>query len=240
MWIKKPDQGNPPDSGVYDVGFLFKHGNIYVMDNHAAAGWCWLNELDPKKDYNFFHIDRHFDLIDNISRSFLRDLKISDLATIDQYLALKTDVGALMGSQVFRFDNYIMNIFHILPNFFNNNIFATHRDGHVADAITINYYPEITSLHSDLAYQVSQDSRHKWILNLDLDYFFTDLSSTQYFQFLSDRYIDLLCDQILRVSDRIAVITIAMSDYFCNGQENSRHVLERVGTKLGFKVEWPG
>lgn len=240
MWIKEPDSSNPPQNGVFEVGFVFKQDKVYIMDNHLAAGWCWLNEVDIESKYNFFHIDRHYDLLDNNPTTFLKSIKKSDVDTLDKYISLKVFFAALNdSSQVFRFDNYIMNMIHRWPNFFMMNIFATHDDGDIAKGINIDYYPALTSLPSDLAYQIQQKSENKWILNLDLDYFFTDSSSTEYFQFLTNDYIDLICDDILLVYDQISVITIAMSPYFCNGWDNSKAVLDRICSKLNIKIDFP-
>lgn len=41
----------------------FEKQNIYIMDNHRLALWCWINEID-KKDYGKYaliHIDDYFD-----------------------------------------------------------------------------------------------------------------------------------------------------------------------------------
>lgn len=77
MWIRNiPNDYMSKDSGVSNLNFLYKEDNIYIMDNHLAAGWCWLQELQPKTSYNFFHLDRHADLICNApinSYEFLKD-----------------------------------------------------------------------------------------------------------------------------------------------------------------------
>ena len=48
-------------SGSVATNFVWKSGNVYVMDNHRVALWCWLQELDLTKQHSLVHIDRHTD-----------------------------------------------------------------------------------------------------------------------------------------------------------------------------------
>ena len=32
-------------SGCYNMNFLFNNGKFYIMDNHLAAAWCWLQKI---------------------------------------------------------------------------------------------------------------------------------------------------------------------------------------------------
>ena len=50
-------------SGCYDLNILFRSKNFYVMDNHGAALWTWLQHIDTNKKYNFIHIDKHDDTL---------------------------------------------------------------------------------------------------------------------------------------------------------------------------------
>lgn len=36
-------------SGCYNMNFLFNNGKFYIMDNHLAAAWCWLQKIDIQK-----------------------------------------------------------------------------------------------------------------------------------------------------------------------------------------------
>jgi len=240
MWIKEIDENITDRNGVYDIGFIYQSGKIYLMDNHMAAAWCWLNELDIKKEYNFFHVDRHYDLLNNSSEKYLRSLSIEKPLNLQQFVDLEVEKTCeACNKQLFRFDNYIMNMIGLYPNMFKRLIFATHRDGSTPPDLEIEYYPEIQSLPIELAYQINEYDDRNWILNLDVDYFFTDKTSTSYMQFLDEEYIDAVCDQILLVYDKIDVITIAMSPYFCDGWKNAKRILERIAVKLNFDVELP-
>lgn len=46
-------------SGCYNMNFLFNNGKFYIMDNHLAAAWCWLQKIDTSKRYGLFHCGRH-------------------------------------------------------------------------------------------------------------------------------------------------------------------------------------
>ena len=239
MWIKKynPSQNN---DGVHDLGFLYKADKVYIMDNHMAAAWCWLNKLDVAKKYNFFHIDRHYDLINNESPQHLKSLEISNKLNIEDYITLQVEnTCAACNKQLFRYDNYIMHLFYLLPNLFRQKNFATHNDGSIPERFDIDYAISVDSLPKEFDYQIEYNQGDNWILNLDIDYFFTDLNSTEYIQFLDEEYIDALCRSILKVYNKIDVITIAMSPYFCNGWTNSKRITERITKNLGINIDLP-
>lgn len=42
------------------------------MDNHLCASWCWEQKINPEYQYGIFHIDRHYDLLNNLSDAYLR------------------------------------------------------------------------------------------------------------------------------------------------------------------------
>lgn len=46
-------------SSFENLIFLWKTDNVYVMDNHLAAAWYWMQECKADSRYNFLHIDRH-------------------------------------------------------------------------------------------------------------------------------------------------------------------------------------
>lgn len=87
MWLKETS-GNIYDkeSGTHSLNFLGQDRNIYVMDNHLAAGWCWLNSLNPNEQYNFFHVDQHQDLCGGLAtRDVLDKIKGQYPFGIDRY-----------------------------------------------------------------------------------------------------------------------------------------------------------
>lgn len=65
MWIFKKEKIGI--SGCYEMNFLYNSGKFYIMDNHLAAAWCWIQKIQSNQNYGLFHIDKHYDLIDNLS-----------------------------------------------------------------------------------------------------------------------------------------------------------------------------
>lgn len=50
-------------SGSHEINILFKSNNFYVMDNHGAVLWTWLQHIDTKEKYKSIHIDKHYDTL---------------------------------------------------------------------------------------------------------------------------------------------------------------------------------
>lgn len=41
------------------------------MDNYLAAVWCWIQKIRTRQSYGLFHIDQHYDLLNNLSTANL-------------------------------------------------------------------------------------------------------------------------------------------------------------------------
>lgn len=55
MWLKElPPYYLHKRSGMINLNGLWNDGNIYVMDNHRAAAWCWLHSCDKTAKYTFY------------------------------------------------------------------------------------------------------------------------------------------------------------------------------------------
>ena len=76
-------------SGSVEQNFLCRAGNVYVMDNHRAALWCWLQELDLTAPHSLIHIDRHPDALQSRLDEWLKHLP-SWAAGIDAYLSVES------------------------------------------------------------------------------------------------------------------------------------------------------
>tara|TARA_R110002020_G_scaffold402129_1_gene612318 strand:+ start:389 stop:1105 length:717 start_codon:yes stop_codon:yes gene_type:complete len=224
MWIfKKEKIGN---SGCYEENFLFKEGKFYIMDNHRSASWCWLREVDLKKNYNLFHIDRHYDLLENLSIDVVN--KVRPELLNENYSKYSNAVILENKFPIVRFDNYILLIDLLFPNLFSKKYFATHEDGTYPEDF-IYYSPDLFSLPNNICYWMNEKhDNNKWILNIDLDYFFTDDSSGVPYQFLTDEYIIKICENVSQCLPRVEVVTIALSPDFCNGWANSFSKLKLI------------
>ena len=251
MWIKSFNGNLSTKSGTYDANFLFKEDKFYVMDNHLSATWCWLQELDLKKKYNYFHIDRHYDLLDNKPdfRQYLSTRKI-DLTSLDfeEYLKLPDEELGMMPTNnrpypLFRFDNYLPFFNRANPKVLAKRYFATHEDGTIPQDFKIDYRPQIYEVFENINYWLSDKTINEgsagWVFNLDIDYFFQ--GRTDEFQFLTDEYIISICEEIKQSLEQIKVITIAMSPEFCGGWKESYRITKIITNffKLDFSLPFP-
>ncbi len=236
MWIKEP---NVPLGESFDdnLNFVYQHGNIYVMDNHLAASWCWMNALNIENQYNLFHIDRHYDLLDhpNTVKTQIIDAGVQlNTLTLDQYTALKQPMIGNGEEPLFRWDNYIVNLSLVYPQLFNLRNFATHRED-TANEDFIDQEFEIDYLVNNIDHEIKKEIQNQWILNLDIDYFFGTSEEGKY-QMLSDDYIIELCKNIRKVAANIAVITICLSPDCCGGWDISIQKARLICQQFGFEL----
>lgn len=231
-------------SSYYNLNLLQKEGNAYVMDNHLAALWCWLQVIDTESNYNLLHIDRHYDLLDSQTEYWVNSIidqgiNLSEIS-IEEYSDIKyiNADGPLPTYKypLFRWDNYLTMLYELYPNLIISNIFATHKDGDKPDRFSIDDY-ESWDLQKELSYWLNNRNENKWIVNLDIDYFFTD-DDDNYFQLFTDEYIIKIADELKQSIHRIEVLTIALSPEMCGGWEIAERVVSLITNHLGmdFKI----
>ncbi len=228
-------------SGAINQNFLFNNGKFFIMDNHRAAAWCWAQKLDFTKNYSLFHIDRHYDWgvcnLDNF-RGDLRTMSIQD------YLDAKLDLkDGLKNSlyPVFDWANSMPAFIKLFPETISKLFFATNYRGSRPPKKIDVCEVENEYLLSDF---LDFSNNRRWIVNLDIDYFFADLSQN-WEQILDDSYIKGVCEIIKKQMDKIEVITIALSPECCGGTanalgwRNSIRVAEMISGYfcLGFKID---
>ena len=53
------------ESGIYNVNMLYRKENVYLMDNHLSALWCWVKHRQEEKiiigNPQIIHVDHHND-----------------------------------------------------------------------------------------------------------------------------------------------------------------------------------
>jgi hypothetical protein len=218
-------------SEAWDINFVWKKDNIYIMDNHRAALWCWLQEISPLDKYMLLHIDRHYDTANDAGH--LPSLKLEHLfsITLEQYLSISYP-SSPPGEKypLFRDDNYMWPLFPVDGSPITEFIFATHNDESPPD---FEGWHEIApcallKLCSEFKY-----SEHEWIVNIDLDYFFHDFfrqNEPIYIRLFSDQYIERVFSSIRYhyQQGKIAVLTIALSPEFCGGWNNAEQICSMV------------
>ena len=224
------------NSNTFDLKILKNSGKVYLMDNHMAAAWCWTQKIDFTKSYNLFHIDKHYDLLNGNLECCVKSIKNQKFnfkeSTIEEYINLKYSIPGIQREyQVFRFDNYMTILKELYPTIFRALKFATHKDGTIPTNWDF-YEPEIIDLPtSNIDYWINKEDSN-WIINIDIDYFFTKNSNDEYFQFLTDEYILGFTRQLKKVWTKIEVLTIALSPSFCGGMENSSRIADLIIKEL--------
>ena len=204
-WILEPPSNCMElESNIDCLNFLYRKGKFYIMDNHLAAGWCWLNTLNKQKEYGFIHIDQHNDCINNKNLALCQDILLKDELTLFEYTSLCLD-----GEKVFIWDNYILQIRQLLPEWFKGARFSTRKEPRRED-IETQFNPSAIDLLSKIKSFVP-GTNNDYILNLDIDYFFDDNGVRT----STDDEIRQLAQEIKRLLPNIAVITIALSPDCC-------------------------
>jgi hypothetical protein len=203
-------------TGVYRQNFLWRSDNVFVMDNHRAAAWCWSQCVDPSSDHALVHIDRHWDALSSQLDTWLFLLSNGIPGSIDDYLAIAQDLDFGGKAPLFRWDNYLSIYLALTGQKVTKSFFATHGDGDRP-----NHSPMVelssTELLACLPGAIS-DLRVPIIMNVDLDYFFGpglegDGEDEMAIRILDNAYVDRVTAEIaaLDQAGRLPVITIALT-----------------------------
>lgn len=218
-------------SGPSDDNVLWKEQNIYVMDNHRLALWCWFQEMEKGARYNLLHIDAHPDLNESALKDFNHDLWQMDL---EEYRSTwQSDINL----PLFRFDNYLEIFLKKYPESVGLTFSATHHlgspKGLAQEVKALDLVKQLKEIFSGKKY-INDLS---WIVNLDLDYFFS--AQPEKLQLFSDEYIEAIAES-LRLgleSGMIKVLTIALSPECCGCWEKAEAMLEKVSRAVQAKKE---
>ena len=208
-------------SGPSEDNLLWKNNAIYVMDNHRLALWCWFQEMEKGIRYNLFHIDAHPDMNESALKDFNHDLWTMSL---EEYRKVwQEDIN----SPLFRWDNY-MEVF--LKNYSENiglTLSATHHLGS-NKGLQVEVKPyELLKRMNDIFDGKKYINDHTWIVNLDLDYFFS--AQPEKVQLFSDEYIQKIAELLLMGinSGMIKTLTVALSPECCGGWEKAESMLAK-------------
>jgi hypothetical protein len=215
MWIKEPNR--VLGKSLNDtVNFLYKEDNVYVMDNHLAAAWSWLDTVDPRKSHYLLHIDRHYDLLsfsNTVQAEILdKEIELSDLS-FQAYLDLRQYGNNGDSWPLFRWANYILNLKLVYPDFYKETYFST-RDNGCRGGDFIDHDMRYDELLSSIGNLVESKNDAGWIINLDIDYFFHNDDLTQVHD---DQEMRELATQIKKILDKVEVFTICLSPECCGG-----------------------
>lgn len=207
-------------SGPDHVSFLTlqktEQGSIYISDNHKMALWCWGEILKQNLNTTFsiLHIDAHFDCDSRGEVQFPKNWKE---LTFEGLYGLKMSDNLPM----VRWDNYFPLFVKYESGLINQMISVTHDIGK-----KIKFDKEISAWDIPKYLDNILLSEKKWILNIDLDYFFARRFKEA--PMFSDQYIEYIFS-LLKLSydeDRVLCITVALSPECCGSWENSERILK--------------
>lgn len=229
-------------SGPATQNFLWQSGNVYVMDNHRAAMWCWLRHIRPGAKHSLFHIDRHTDTLQSRLESDRQHYPANwhDL-TIDEYLALSfpppEDTLPLI-----RWDTYLSIYLDVFGKQVDGCIFATHQCGDKPNLKSAMDVP-VWDVPDNIDYWIEQH-KNPWIMNIDIDYFFAPMDFTTIaIQMISDVCIKHCMDVVRAKMDdgSIAVTTICLTPEpgYTGGWAQSERIMELMLDKLGVRFKLP-
>lgn len=219
--------------------FLWNESNIYIMDNHRAALWCWMQHVKSGQNYGLFHIDAHYDAA-TISPSVISSASNIGSLSFDQFLNLSTTNSSGVSTPIVRWDNYLYLFQETHHSQIAEFFLATHALG--TPPPKKPHWEEVHMSHllNELDDYLNLDGHDGWILNIDLDYFFSH-QSNRYFKLQSDHYIS----EIFRIvgqavkSKRIACLTICLSPECCGGWSSAETICYQLCDEIGISFRLP-
>ena len=232
-----PFQGRNPSS-AYDQNFVWRRDNVYVMDNHRAALWCWCQHIEKDSKYNLLHIDRHYDALQTLDEEALAK-HLPDPWEVDLQVALDSTSPSVRcsgnESLCLRYDNYLSILVAKWPEILGRCVLATHKQGNPPRIDRIEFKPYKLLSDIGLIFKTPEcnDDTQQWICNIDLDYFFRESGqegdhshlrrfSTAYVRHIFSSLKDTLA------TGKIAVLTMALSPECCGGWANAEKLAYEV------------
>lgn len=199
---------------VCGLSFLYKIKDkpIYFMDNHGAALWCWVQEMEAGIKYNLIHIDRHYDTrhgdglveekLNNINSSPIEEL------TIEEFLNRKITIDDSI-QNIMRYDDFLLlfikkykdNIGKVILANINSAGNPADDPSQTCNDIEIEKYESKEELLNSLEVISGLENL---IIDIDLDYF-TDGKNITFTKKEINQVLDIV------KSENIKCITIASS-----------------------------
>lgn len=237
------------ESSHSKLNFLYKLKNIYFMDNHRAASWCWEQHTQPNSKINLIHIDAHSDATEISMRNF-KMLPDPKLCSIIEYLETEEITHCENRLKVVRWDNYISAFLHShrknidyimtctngsssIKGLFNDTsqiIIANNNvKSHILPALnSLHKYAQKNSLHND--------TPKKTIINIDLDFFSGKCNTNQQ----PEKYLKDIAEKIGKlITCENICITICISPECCGGWAEAERLLKIFNHHAGINFKLP-
>lgn len=226
-------------SGNVNQNLLWNEGNIYIMDNHRAALWCWFQHFKNNERYNFFHIDQHYDAgTEHLSDSGISPNQLLGY-NLEDYLDAEY-TSNINGSKhkVIQWGDYVSIFFKFFPQRFDKVFFATQREGSNDNKPKNFGEKELFNLIQNFDSWLSDD--FKWIVNLDLDIFYHNVND-ETVKFIDDEFINGFAKELKKSYDKgkFLVLTIALSPECCGGWSNSEKILKIFTEEFNLEFDLP-
>ncbi|SDH28913.1 hypothetical protein [Mucilaginibacter gossypii] len=131
--------------------------------------------------------------------------------------------------QILRWDNYI-NLFLEKTPVIAFAYFITQKDG------DLNFKPEHREIEFYDLFELEINGTDKWIINVDIDYFFTKPDGQNPIRLYSDEFIHAFGRWLSKKEAAAAQITICLSPECCGGWLNAIKVANILGEHLDFHL----
>lgn len=205
------------------------------------------------KSIIFMHIDRHYDMLNCFFANDVEYIRANKGMSYDQFASLRRINDT--SQNVCKWDNFIQIGYSVCPNWFQNRIFVTYKEGTPRgnwpgkQMLQINEYePKYVSSEIEkhiLSSSVAKDYVHlPWLVSLDLDFFFPYSEGTSK-HVRPDEEIISVARCLQSSMDNIKLLTIALSPDCCSdsgasiGWMNTFRVLKLMSKEMDALKEFP-
>lgn len=235
-----------------EIKLLVRHGNTFVMDNHLAASWCWLQCCSSKESYKFVHIDRHPDLCYPglfYGKEINWDSFIGNdtSASLNRYLNTSWNHYGSPEIKLFQWNNYISLTQRKYSDWFSDSLFIIkgkyEQDDNKFDNNNKIRFILGKDFAGDLEEYLKNSKDGSCILNLDIDYFFMgtywdDNNSDKINCKYDDSEISNIGMLLEKYSKKYKVVTIALSPECCGGIKESLRVFNILRKEMSAMKEF--
>lgn len=224
---------------TFDQFFVCNEDSIYIMDNHRAALWCWLQEIttDKNNKFNLLHIDNHLDMTPKGLDCCFSSKYALKKTSIKQYLIMRHSCKEYGTIPIFSYDNFLRFFLQSFSNIVNvekayvtlpysnnkptakkNKIDKNFKKTFGFDKTDDDCYSRAKRLYkNDLLNLLKQDSKEKWIIDLDLDYFYSENTHSLNTE-LAKEIFTLIKNWYNK--KKIVIVTVAWSPEFLINNDN--------------------
>lgn len=211
-----------------DLNYFAKSGNIYIMDNHLAAIWCW-EKLPRNKRYSLFHIDAHYDLGEcPPSYSLYSE---TDLSTIPITELTNFVDPNYKETPYFQWDNYLHLFNRKYKGVLKEVFFITQRLDNWFELEGVMYEElDIWNIDPKICFD------NPVILNLDIDYFF-EQNSGSHFKLFNEDLVYSFAKWLALNRHKFEQITIALSPECCGGWNHSINMANLILSELNLHID---